>query len=63
MQNLQSLFGIFALLAIAWLISEDRRAVAWKQAGIGLAVTFLTAVLMLKLPGRDPPVRCSRRRG
>jgi CNT family concentrative nucleoside transporter len=51
MQNLQSLFGIFALLAIAWLISEGRRAVAWKQAGIGLALTFVTAVLMLKLPG------------
>src|ERR1700726_3661909 len=51
MQNLQSLFGIFALLAIAWLISEDRRAVGRKQAAIGLAVTFLTAVLMLKLPG------------
>ena len=51
MQNLQSLFGIFALLATAWLFSEGRRAVAWKQAGIGLAVTFLTAVLMLKLPG------------
>jgi concentrative nucleoside transporter, CNT family len=51
MQNLQSLFGIFALLAIAWLISEDRRAVGRKQAATGLAVTFLTAVLMLKLPG------------
>jgi CNT family concentrative nucleoside transporter len=51
MQNIQSLAGIFALLAIAWLVSEDRRAVAWKQAGIGLAVTFVTALLMLKVPG------------
>jgi CNT family concentrative nucleoside transporter len=51
MQNLQSLLGIFALLAIAWTVSEDRRAVAWKQAGIGLLATFATAVVMLKLPG------------
>ena len=51
MQNLQSLLGIFGLLAIAWTVSEDRRAVAWKQAGIGLLATFATAVVMLKLPG------------
>ncbi len=51
MRNLQSLLGIFALLAIAWGVSEDRHAVAWRQAGIGLLVTFATAVLMLKLPG------------
>jgi len=25
MQNLQSAFGIFALLALAWIVSEDRR--------------------------------------
>jgi CNT family concentrative nucleoside transporter len=51
MQNLQSLLGIFALLAIAWTLSEDRRAVAWRQAGIGLLATVATAVVMLKLPG------------
>ena len=51
MQNLQSLLGIFALLAIAWTVSEDRSAVAWRQAGIGLLATFATAVVMLKLPG------------
>ena len=51
MLQLQSAFGTFALLAIAWLISEDRRAVAWKQAGIGLSATFVTAVALLKVPG------------
>ena len=51
MQHLQSAVGIFALLAIAWIISEDRRAVAWKQAAIGLVVTFATAVILLKVPG------------
>jgi concentrative nucleoside transporter, CNT family len=51
MLQLQSALGIFALLAFAWLISEDRHAVSWRQAAIGLAVTFATAVILLKVPG------------
>src|SRR5712691_2800973 len=51
MQNLQSAAGILAILAIAWVVSEDRRGVAWKQAAIGLVVTFVTAVILLKVPG------------
>jgi CNT family concentrative nucleoside transporter len=50
MQNIQSIVGIFALLALAFLISENRRLVSWRQAAIGLAVTFVLAVLMLKIP-------------
>jgi CNT family concentrative nucleoside transporter len=50
MQNLQSGFGVVALLAIAWAISEDRRAVSWKQAAAGLALTFATALVLLKIP-------------
>ena len=51
MQQLQSAVGILGLLALAWIISEDRRAVAWKQVAIGLLVTFATAVILLKVPG------------
>src|SRR6185436_15855273 len=51
MQHLQSLLGILALLAFAWLISENRRAVAWRSAAAGLLLTFLTAVVLLKVPG------------
>jgi concentrative nucleoside transporter, CNT family len=51
MQNLQSALGVFAIPAIAWIISEDRRGVAWKQAAVGLLVTFATAVILLKVPG------------
>jgi concentrative nucleoside transporter, CNT family len=51
MEQLQSAVGMFGLLAIAWMVSEDRRAVAWKQAAIGLLVTFVTAVILLKVPG------------
>jgi len=50
MQNLQSAFGIFALLAIAWIVSEDRRGVAWRQAAAALVVTLATAVVLLKVP-------------
>lgn len=50
MLQLQSAFGIVALLAIAWAFGENRRAVSLRQAAIGLAVTFLTAVALIKLP-------------
>src|SRR5256884_816887 len=50
MENLQSAFGIFALLALAWIVSEDRRGVAWGQAAAALLVTFATAVILLKVP-------------
>ena len=50
MPNLQSTFGILAILALAWLISENRRAVNWRQAGIALGVTLLLALVMLKVP-------------
>jgi len=51
MENLQSAFGIFALLVLAWIVSEDRRGVAWGQAAVALLVTFATAVILLKVPG------------
>src|SRR5687767_1591416 len=50
MLQLQSAFGVFALLAIAFAISERRAAVSWRHAAIGLAVTFVTAVVLLKVP-------------
>jgi concentrative nucleoside transporter, CNT family len=50
MLQLQSAFGVLALLGIAWALSENRRAVLLRQAAIGLAVTFLTAVALTKLP-------------
>src|SRR6201985_3014539 len=50
MLQLQSAFGIFALLAIAWALGENRRAVSIRQAAIGLVVTLLTAIVLIKLP-------------
>src|SRR5437868_14130379 len=50
MLQLQSAFGVLALLAIAWAFGENRRAVSLRQAAVGLLVTVLTAVVLLKLP-------------
>src|SRR5579871_4941606 len=51
MLQLQSAFGIVALLALAFVFGENRRAVSTRQAAIGLVVTFATAVVLIKLPG------------
>jgi len=50
MLQLQSALGVLALVAIAWAISERRGAVNWKNAAVGLAVTFVIALLLLKVP-------------
>src|SRR6266403_755668 len=50
MLQLQSAFGVLALLALAWTFGENRGAVSLRQAAISLAVTLLTAVALIKLP-------------
>jgi CNT family concentrative nucleoside transporter len=50
MLQLQSAFGVFALLAIAWAFGENRSSASPRQAAIGLFVTLLTAVTLIKLP-------------
>ena len=50
MLQLQSAFGVFALLAIAFAFGENRRNVSLRQAAIGLFVTVLTAIVLIKLP-------------
>src|SRR4051795_3291229 len=50
MLQLQSALGVLVLLALAWAISENRRAVSLRQAAVALALTFITALALLKLP-------------
>src|SRR6186713_361935 len=50
MLQLQSGFGVLALLAIAWALSDNRRAVSLRQMAIGLAATVVAALVLLKLP-------------
>lgn len=50
MLQVQSAFGVLALLAIAWALGESRRAVSLRQITVGLAVTVVTALVLIKLP-------------
>lgn len=50
MEQLQSAFGVLALVAIAFALSENRRAVRWLRIVIGLSVTIALAFLFLRVP-------------
>ena len=50
MQTLQSAFGLIALLAPAWLPSEDRAAIPWRLVASGMALALVLAAALLKLP-------------
>ncbi len=48
---LQSLLGYTAFIAIAWLLSEKRKAVPWRTVAGGVILQIVLAVTILKLPG------------
>jgi CNT family concentrative nucleoside transporter len=50
MQNIQSALGVVALLGLAVAISENRRAVPFRQVATGVALTFVLALLFLRIP-------------
>ncbi|HJW40701.1 MAG TPA: nucleoside transporter C-terminal domain-containing protein [Rhizomicrobium sp.] len=47
--HVQSALGIFAILFVAWLISENRRAFPWRIAIVGIALQAGIAILLLKV--------------
>ncbi len=47
---LQAAAGIAGLVAIAWLVSERRRAVPWRAVVSGLGLQLVLAVVLLELP-------------
>ena len=47
---IQGLAGIAGLLLLAWISSENRKAIPWRAVWSGLALQFLLALLLLKLP-------------
>jgi CNT family concentrative nucleoside transporter len=53
MLQVQSLVGVAAIVAIAWGLSERRRAVRWRSIAFGLGLQVALAILLLKVP----PVR------
>jgi CNT family concentrative nucleoside transporter len=48
--HLQSAFGICVIIALAWVLSEDRRAFPWRTVAAGLALQAALAVLLLEVP-------------
>jgi CNT family concentrative nucleoside transporter len=48
--HLQSALGICAIIAIAWALSEDRRAFRWRMVAGTLLLQLVIALLLLKLP-------------
>jgi CNT family concentrative nucleoside transporter len=50
MQTIQSIAGIFGLLALTFALSENHRAVSIRQAAVGLALTIVLAALFLWIP-------------
>jgi len=50
MTILHQLLGIAAMLGIAFLLSENRRAVHWRTVAVGMLLALLLAAAMLRLP-------------
>jgi len=50
MQTLQSGFGLAVMLFLAWILSEQRRAVPWRLVVSGLALAFTLALALLSVP-------------
>ena len=48
-QILQSAFGFVAILVLAWLVSENRRVVAWRTIIAGIVLQIVLAAALLKL--------------
>jgi CNT family concentrative nucleoside transporter len=48
--HLQSALGIIAIIALAWALSEDRRAFSWRLAAGTVALQAAIALLLLKVP-------------
>src|SRR5437763_14974112 len=47
---MRGLLGIAAILAFAWVLSEDRFRVAWRVVVAGVLLQFGLALLFLKFP-------------
>ena len=48
MERFTALIGFFAILAIAWLLSTNRKAIKWRPVVWGLLLQIAVAVLVLK---------------
>jgi len=47
---LRGILGMLVLIAIAWAFSKNRKAIAWRTVGIGLAIQLILAIGILYVP-------------
>lgn len=47
---MQAIFGVLVFVALACLLSENKRAIAWRAVALGIGLQFVLAVLLLKIP-------------
>ena len=47
---MQAIFGVLVFVALAYLFSENKRAIAWRAVALGVGLQFVLAVLLLKIP-------------
>jgi len=47
---MQAFLGIGFLIGLAWIISEARTDVRWRPVAIGLAIQFVLALVLLRVP-------------
>jgi CNT family concentrative nucleoside transporter len=47
-QRLVGILGIATMIAIAWLLSSDRRRISWRLVGIGVALQAVLGFIVLK---------------
>src|SRR5258708_12930942 len=50
LDSMQGLAGMAGLVAIAWLLGEERRSVPWRAVGAGIVLELVLAVVFLKIP-------------
>ena len=46
----RGILGMFFLISLAFLLSNNRKAIDWKKVGIGLTIQLLIALAVLKVP-------------
>src|SRR5258706_13438604 len=49
LDSMQGLAGMAGLVAIAWLLGEERRRVPWRAVGAGIVLELVLAVVFLKV--------------
>ncbi|RLD50452.1 MAG: Na+ dependent nucleoside transporter [Bacteroidetes bacterium] len=50
MTILRGLLGMFVLIGLAWLFSNNRKAISWKVVLVGLGIQLLLAIGVLQVP-------------